>query len=367
MAGMDREPDDLPYDAVLVLSFGGPEGPEDVVPYLENVTRGRGIPRERLAQVGAHYDHFGGVSPINAQNRALVAALEAALLEVGLELPVYWGNRNWHPMIEDTVARMGVDGVRRAITFVTSAYSSYSGCRQYREDLARAQEYAGPGAPVLDRIRQFYDHPAFVGHFVRATRAALDDLASRTDQVVCAAAPLVFTAHSLPVAAADRSGPNGGAYVAQLRETARLVVDGIARETGVTHDWELVFQSRSGRPSDPWLEPDVSDHLTELARDGATSAVLVPIGFVSDHVEVLWDLDVVAAATAADLGLPLGRAATPGDDPAFVAMVRDLVLERVRPGAPREAIGRFGPSPDRCAIDCCLPPSGTVLPAVGSA
>ena len=351
----------MSYDAVLVVSFGGPEGPEDVVPYLERVTRGRAIPRERLVEVGAHYAHFGGVSPINAENRALVAALGEALRAEGPDLPVYWGNRNWHPFLADTLARMREDGVRRVLAFVTSPYSSYSGCRQYREDLAAARAEVGAGAPEIDRIRQFYDHPAFVDCFVRSTVAALERLpeAVRTD------APLVFSAHSLPVAAAEASGPAGGAYLAQLGETARLVAEGVDRAEGRPRPWQLAFQSRSGPPGQPWLEPDVNGVLDVLAAGGAEAAVLVPIGFVADHVEVKWDLDVVAAERAEKIGLVLERAATPGTDPTYVAMVRELVRERTDPSQAREAAGRLGPSWDRCAATCCLPSRGGPAPTVG--
>jgi len=353
----------MAYDAVLVVSFGGPEGPDDVVPFLENVTRGRGIPRERLAEVGAHYAHFAGISPINAENRDLVAALRASLAEGGPDLPVYWGNRNWHPFLADTLATMRDDGVRHALAFVTSAYSSYSGCRQYRENLAAAQLAVGPGAPAIDRIRQFYDHPAFVDCFVRSTLDALRRLPADDRP----AARLVFTAHSLPTAAADTSGPDGrhGAYVAQLREAARLVADRVALEAGRFHPWELVFQSRSGPPSQAWLEPDVDDHLETLVHLGVPAVVVVPIGFVADHLEVVWDLDTVAAEQASQLGLHYERASTPRVDPVFVAMVRDLIRERTDPSAPRGALGRLGPSWDTCDPSCCLPVKGPVLPVVG--
>ncbi len=342
------------YDAVLLVSFGGPEGPDDVVPFLENVTRGRGIPRDRLVEVGAHYDRFGGVSPINAQNRALLAALREAV-----DLPVYWGNRNWAPYLVDALRQMRDDGVGRALAFVTAAYSSYSGCRQYRENLADAVTEVGPGAPVLDKVRHYFDHPGFVAPFVDATVAALDELA-RSAPSAGGGARLVFTTHSIPTASAEGSGPEGGAYVAQHRVTAGLVAAGVAAATGREHAWDLVYQSRSGPPTQPWLEPDVSDHLRQLHDEGVPGVVLVPIGFVSDHMEVIYDLDTVARQSAEELGLPLARAATPGTDPRFVAMVADLVRERVAdvPRGDRAALSPLGPWPDVCAAGCCPNPRG---------
>lgn len=311
----------MTYDAFLLVSFGGPEGPDDVMPFLRNVTRGRGVPEERLAAVAEHYKHFDGVSPINEQNRALLAALTPRL-----DLPVYWGNRNWHPMLTDTVRRMRDDGVRRAVAFVTSAYGSYSSCRQYREDLAHARAAVGD-APEIVKIRHYHDHPGFVTPFADAVRALLTP-----------GARVVFTAHSIPSTMDASSGPDGFRYSTQLRETARLV----AAAAGAP-DWDLVWQSRSGPPSVPWLEPDVNDHLEALAKQGVEAVVAAPIGFVSDHVEVIWDLDHEAAATAARLGLRWARAATPGTDPRFVTMVTDLVEEYVS-----------GALPDvGCPVWCC--------------
>jgi ferrochelatase len=350
---MSSPPDCAPYDALLFLSFGGPEAREDVFPFLENVTRGRGIPRERLAEVGQHYFAFGGVSPINQQCRVLIAAIEADLRAHGVDLPVYWGNRNWEPYLTDTLARMTGDGVRRAVVFVTSAYASYSGCRQYLENLAAARAEVGEPAPVLDKLRHYYNHPGFVRPMVRRTVAALEQLAGD----VQAKAQLVFTTHSIPLAQAEGSGPAGGAYVAQHLEVAGLIADGVRRETGLELAWRLVYQSRSGPPTQPWLEPDVCDHLESLHADGVPGAVMVPIGFISDHMEVRYDLDVEAAARAAELGLPAVRAATVGTDPEFVAMVRELVLERAateRGEQPeRRALGAVGPSHDRCPAGCC--------------
>jgi protoporphyrin/coproporphyrin ferrochelatase len=343
-----------PYDALLLVSFGGPEGPDDVLPFLENVTRGRGIAPERLREVGAHYDHFGGVSPINAQNRALLKAIEADLAAHGVGLPVYWGNRNWAPYLEEALTAMVEDGVQRALCFVTSAYSSYSGCRQYRENLAAAAGSVGERAPRLDKLRTYFDHPGFVEPFVDATLAALTELPEDARD----SAPLVFTTHSIPESGAASSGPDGGAYVAQHLAAAGLVADAVARRTAVEdRRWDLVFQSRSGPPTQPWLEPDVGDHLESLAADGVHAAVMVPIGFVSDHVEVLWDLDHEASARADSVGLCVARAATPGTDPRFVAMVRELALERSSAASPR-ALSDLGPTWDVCQERCCPNPRG---------
>ncbi len=344
------------YDAVLLVSFGGPEGPDDVLPFLQNVTRGRGIPTDRLAEVAEHYQLFGGVSPINAQNTALLSALRKELADQQLDLPVYWGNRNWDPYLADAIGAMARDGVRRALAFVTAAYSSYSGCRQYRENLFDAAQQV-PGAPAIDKIRPYFDHPGFVGPFADATVAALAEL----PHAVRAGARLVFTTHSIPTGQADASGAlpgPGGAYVAQHRAAATLVAERVAREAGERHDWDLVFQSRSGPPSQPWLEPDVGLHLEQLAADCVPAAVLVPIGFVSDHLEVVYDLDTLARQTADLVGLPVARAATPGTDPRFVAMIVDLVRERIegRPVGRRAALSALGPWRDVCVAGCCPNP-----------
>jgi len=323
----------MAYDALLLLSFGGPEGPDDVMPFLENVTRGRQIPPERLAAVATHYQRFGGVSPINACNRALIAALRPTV-----DLPIYWGNRNWRPLLADTMRAMAADGIRHAVCFTTSAYGGYSSCRQYIEDIARARADV-EGAPAVDKLRPFFDHPGFIGPFVDATLAALDRLGE-----VGRGAHLVFTAHSIPLAQATTSD-----YVAQLQEASRLVAARIPGE----HPRALVWQSRSGPPAQPWLEPDVCDHLTALAAEGARAAVVIPIGFVADHLEVIYDLDTVAAAHAASLGLPMARAATPGTAPAFVAMVGSLIAERT--GGPRLGLGTL---PERGCDGCCPPPAG---------
>lgn len=362
-----------PYDALLLLSFGGPEGPDDVVPFLENVTRGRGIPTERLKEVGQHYFLFGGVSPINEQNRVLLQALRADFRENGLELPVYWGNRNWAPYLTDTLREMTKDGRRRIAVLATSAYASYSGCRQYRENLADALATLadeGLEPPRVDKLRHYFNHPGFVRPMAESVLASLADLPEH----VRAGAHLAFTTHSVPLAAADTSGPvedhgEGGAYVAQHLDVARLIADTVREETGVEHPWRLVYQSRSGAPHIPWLEPDICDHLEAVHGAGAPAVVMVPIGFVSDHMEVLYDLDTEATAKAAELGLPVRRSATVGADERFVAAVRDLLLERAateRGGAvERCALGSLGPSHDLCPVGCC--PARTPRPAAAGA
>lgn len=322
------------YDALVLISFGGPEGPDDVIPFLENVTRGRGVPRERLEAVAEHYLHFGGVSPINAQNRALIAALQAEL-----ELPIYWGNRNWTPYLTDTVRQMRDDGVRRALAIVTSAYASYSACRQYQEDIARARESLGEGAPEIDRVRHFFNHPGFIQANVDAVRECLAELPD---------ARLVYTAHSIPIAMARAAGPSGGLYEEQLAEAARLVTAQVGAES-----FDLVWQSRSGSPRVPWLEPDINDHLEKLAAAGVRDVIVSPIGFVSDHMEVVWDLDEEAAQTAERLGMRYRRAASAGTHPAFVAGLRELVQERLDPSCPRLALGSLGSAHDVCPAGCC--------------
>jgi ferrochelatase len=350
------------YDAFLLVSFGGPEGPDDVMPFLENVTRGRGIPPERLASVAEHYYAFGGVSPINQQCRDVLAAVRADFAASGLPLPAYWGNRNWAPYLPDAVRAMANDGVRRAVAFVTSAYSSYSSCRQYLEDIVRARAAVGPDAPQIDKIRRFFNHPGFIEPFADNARAALATLPAE----VRGDAHLVFTAHSVPVAMADSSGPEKGEewgegrrvggrgrYVAELTEAARLIA---GRICGGRHPWSLAYQSRSGPPSQPWLEPDVREYLGELAKSGTRAVVVIPVGFVSDHMEVRHDLDVEAAQAAGSLGLAFARAATPGTSPRFVSMITELVRERLAlPGAvaPPAALGDMGVPTQACPPDCC--------------
>jgi ferrochelatase len=361
------------YDAFLLVSFGGPEAPGDVMPFLRNVTRGRGIPDERLAAVAEHYYAAGGVSPINQQCRDLLGALRADFPAAGLDLPIYWGNRNWDPYLTETVATMAADGVRRAVAFVTSAYSSFSSCRQYLDDLDRARAEVGPAAPRIDKIRRYFNHPGFIEPFAAGARAALEQL----PPPVRDRAPLVFTAHSVPVVMAEASGPppplgapratagTGGRYVAELTEAARLIAE---RIPGQERPWQLVYQSRSGPPSQPWLEPDVVDHLTGVAKEHAPGAVIIPVGFVSDHMEVVHDLDTEAAEAARELGLPLARAATPWYDPRFRELVVDLVRERLedRPAAQRAALGPMGPSTDECPDGCCVFTRPEARPGVGA-
>lgn len=355
------------YDAVLLVSFGGPEGPDEVIPFLENVTRGRGIPRERLEAVGKHYYHFGGVSPINAQNRALVGALHDEFARRGIDLPVYFGNRNWRPLLADTLRTMADDGVSSVLFIVTSCFASYSGCRQYREDVAAAADAAGVAdSMTFAKIRHYFDHPGFVDTMVANTSAALARLPDDGGVRV------LFTTHSIPLSAARTSGPPGwydpdagGAFVTQQRAVAAQIMADVAEGTGRHPTWDLVFQSRSGPPHIPWLEPDIVDALDEAKAGGATGVVIVPIGFVSDHMEVVWDLDTEAAAHAAEIGLPVVRAATVGTAPTFVAGLADLVQERVNdvPPSDRPALTEWGPSYDLCPEGCCANPRGA-RPAV---
>jgi len=327
------------YDALLVLSFGGPEGMDDVMPFLENVTRGRNIPRERLEEVAEHYAHFGGVSPINGQNRTLIEAVERELAEHGIDLPVYFGNRNWHPLLQDTIEMMRADGVRNSLLFVTSAYSSYSSCRQYREDVARALDALREEDMRFDKIRVFYSHPGFVEPMARRVREALD-LLPRDQRD---AAEIIFTAHSIPVSMAK-----GCAYERQLREVSRLVA-GIA---GATR-YQLAWQSRSGPPHVPWLEPDILDELQRLHATGVDDVIVVPIGFISDHLEVLFDLDVEAQNRARELGMSMIRVPTVGTDPVFVAMIRELIEQCLQENPERRFLGELGAGHDVCPVNCC--------------
>lgn len=326
-----------PYDAILVVSFGGPEGPDDVIPFLENVLRGRNVPRERMMEVAEHYYHFGGKSPINDQNRALISALGDLLDREGPRLPVYWGNRNWMPYLSDALRQMRDDGVERALGFFTSAYSSYSGCRQYRENIAAAQKEVGTGAPEVDKLRAFYNHPGFINPFCDNVRRELDSFPNPEH------VSIAFTAHSIPVVMADSSE-----YVVQLQDACNIVASAIGHEK-----WKLVYQSRSGPASQPWLGPDILDHLRSLHAAGDREVVIAPIGFISDHLEVMYDLDTEAAQLANELGMQMRRAPTVGTDTRFIRMIRDLILERMEAGHPRLALGTRGPSHDICAVDCC--------------
>ena len=310
------------YDALLIVSFGGPEKREDVIPFLENVLRGRNVPRERLLAVAEHYYHFDGRSPINDQNRALIDALRSVI-----RLPIYWGNRNWHPLLPDTLAQMANDGIKNALAFVTSAYSSYSSCRQYRQNISDAQAAVGPTAPRVEKLRVFYDHPLFIEANVDQIRVALHQFEDPSS------VNLVFTAHSIPESMAVNCD-----YAAQLAEAGGLIVHALGIK-----GWQLVYQSRSGSPSQPWLGPDVTDHLRTLHSEGVRSVVIAPIGFVSDHMEVVYDLDVQARAVANELGMTMVRAATAGTHPAFVKMIRELMVERIENRVPENI----------CAPDCC--------------
>ena len=336
------------YDAILVVSFGGPEGHDDVIPFLENVLRGRNVPRERMLAVAEHYYHFDGKSPINQQTRELIAALRDELAQHGPKLPVYWGNRNWHPMLADTLRQMKNDGVKRALAFVTSAYSSYSGCRQYREDIARAQAEVGEGAPQIDKLRAFFNHPGFLEATEDRLREALARIPANAQHNV----QIVYVAHSIPTSMANTSD-----YVKQLDEVRRLA----SKAIGVTND-ALVYQSRSGAPGQPWLEPDILDYLREVKEKNLASAVVIaPISFISDHMEVLYDLDIEARQLCESLGLPMARAKTVGIHPKFIAMIRELIVERTV-GGERRALGSFGPRRDVCAEDCCPAPQRPVRP-----
>ena len=337
------------YDAILVVSFGGPERREDVLPFLENVLRGRNVPRERMLEVAEHYYHFDGVSPLNQQVRDLIAALRTELDAHGITLPIYWGNRNWHPMLVDTLRQMGDAGVQQALGLVTAAYSSYSSCRQYREDVIRAQEAVGPTAPQVAKVRVFYNHPLFIAASADRVAAALAEFSdARRDAVHVA-----FTAHSIPRSMADQSD-----YEKQLLETCRLVAEQVAIPP---ERWKLVYQSRSGRPQDPWLEPDIGDHLQTLHADGVREVVIMPVGFLSDHMEVLFDLDEEAREECRELQIQMVRAGTVGTHPLFIRMWRELIEERlqgVQGGVPdRPAVGQFGPSHDVCPVNCCPAPA----------
>jgi ferrochelatase len=330
------------FDALLVLSFGGPERPEDVMPFLDNVTRGRGIPQERLLEVAQNYYRLGGVSPINEQCRTLIAALREEFDTHGLKLPIYWGNRNWHPFLEETMRRMSADGVRRALVFVTSAYASYSACRQYLEDLENAKATVGGETPSFERL----PHYCLLPGFIEPLTERVSDAFAQVSEERRAGTKLLFTAHSIPLAMSQTSN-----YLGQLSDVARRVAEGIRHP-----EYRLVFQSRSGPPHQPWLEPDVRDALREEARAGVKDVVVAPIGFISDHMEIKFDLDTQARELAESLGLNMVRAATVGTHPKFVAMIRELVEQRLS--------GASGPCPWPCTETCCPVPAHAGRPTV---
>ena len=375
--GPEHVEEPVAYDAILLASFGGPEGQDDVIPFLKNVTRGRGIPEERLEVVAHHYRAFGGISPINEQNRELKAALEAELAKRGIDLPVLWGNRNWDPYLRDALTEANERGFTKLLAVGTSAYSSYSGCRQYREDYAIALEETGLGDVLqIDKVRQFFDHPGFVEPFIEGVKKGLMDVAAQG--IAPEQTHILFSTHSIPSSDAERSGPPArefgpeGAYAAQHRAVAEVVIaaltpsalagsvgagvaQSLARSPQAPPRWDLVFQSRSGPPTQPWLEPDVNDRITELAVQGIKAVVIVPLGFISDHMEVKWDLDTEAMETAEHNGIFAVRVPTPGVHPAFVSGIVDLVLERRdgTPAADRPALTALGPWYDVCRTGCC--------------
>jgi protoporphyrin/coproporphyrin ferrochelatase len=332
------------YDALLLVSFGGPEGPDDVMPFLENVVRGKNVPRERLTEVARHYEPFDGVSPINGQNRALLAALVAELNANGPPLPVYWGNLHWHPLLTDAVAQMAEDGVERALVFATSSFGSYPGCRQYIDDIALARQAVGPVAPQIDKLRLFYNHPGFIEPMAERVAAAWSEIPpERREQSL-----LLLTAHSLPTALAERSP-----YGHQVREACRLVVETLAALHSASPSWELVFQSRSGPPSQPWLGPDIRGRIRQLPATGFADIVVAPIGFLLENMEVVYDLDVEVAALCDELGINMVRANVVANHPRVVRMIRELIVERLDPASPRLALGSDGPWPDDCPAACC--------------
>lgn len=330
---------DQPFDALFLVSFGGPEGPEDVMPFLENVLRGKNVPQERMLEVAEHYHHFDGISPINEQNRHLMEAIRQDLRKHNVDLPIYWGNRNWHPLIPDALEEMKRDGIRKALAFFTSAYSCYSGCRQYRENIIHAQKEID-GAPEVHKLRMFFNHPLYVEASADRIREAFSKVQAEQQPTT----HFVFTAHSIPISMAD-----GCKYSTQLKEACRLIME----EVG-DFSWDLVYQSRSGPPSQPWLEPDVCDFLEDLGQRGVKDVVIMPVGFVSDHMEVLFDLDTEAKEKCDELGIRMQRAHAVGTHPSFIAMIRHLILERTE-GAEKLAIGQMPPNHDVCPVDCCLP------------
>ena len=334
--------EDTPYDSVLVVSFGGPEAPDEVLPFLENVLRGRNVPKQRMLEVAEHYQAFGGKSPINDQNRALIAALTAEFNTYGLQLPIYWGNRNWHPLLAEAIEKMRDDGCRKSLAFFTSAYSSYSGCRQYRENILEACASVGTESPVIHKLRAFYNHPGFISPMIEQVRAAINEVPESERERL----KVFYTAHSIPSSMAA-----GCDYVIQLQEACRLVSAGVGLAA-----YDLVYQSRSGPPTQPWLEPDICDAISAAhSSEKIKYAVIVPIGFVSDHMEVLFDLDTEARQLCETLGIQCIRSGTVGTHPKFVSMIRKLILERTA-GSEREALGSLEPRADFCPENCCPPP-----------
>ena len=329
------------YEAILIVSFGGPEGMDDVMPFLENVLKGRNVPRERMIEVSHHYKQFNGISPLNEQNRQLIHALRIELENSAIELPVYWGNRNWLPLLPDTLRIMAADGVRKSLAFFTSAYSSYSGCRQYRENIEEARKIVGSTAPRVDKLRVFYNHP----NFIEANCERILKAADHVDAERRSSAFLIFTAHSLPQSMATCC-----AYVNQLEETSRLIANKLK-----WYNWRLVYQSRSGPPNQPWLEPDVCETISELNKQGIRDIIIAPIGFVSDHMEILFDLDTEARELCGELGITMQLANTVGTHPLFISMIRELIQERLSNNVERPALGQYGPSHDFCSENCCLP------------
>jgi ferrochelatase len=343
---------DLPFDALLVVSFGGPDGPDDVMPFLENVLRGKNVPRERMMEVSEHYMHFGGKSPINDQNLALIDAIKKELAAHDIDLPVYFGNRNWHPMFADTLEQMKNDGVKNSLAFFTSIFSCYSGCRQYRENIAEAQKQIGEGAPQVHKLRMSFNHPLYIEASADQVQKALDQIpADRRGD-----ARIVFTAHSIPLSMAE-----GCKYTTQLKEASRLIAESIGE-----NPWDLVYQSRSGPPSQPWLDPDICDHIQALHDAGhKEDLIIMPVGFVSDHMEVLFDLDTEAMDLCKELGINMVRAGSVGIHSAFVSMIRELILERTS-GAEKRAIGNMPANWDVCPQDCCTYTPRRPRPATSS-
>ncbi len=329
-----------PYDSFLLVSFGGPEGPDDVMPFLENVLRGKNVPRERMLEVAEHYKHFGGVSPINEHNRQLLDAIHTEFSSAGIDLPIYWGNRNWDPLLPDTLRQMRDDGRKRALAFFTSMFSCYSGCRQYRENIIAAQAEVGEGAPIVEKVRMGFNHPGFIDAMATNLRQCVESLNAEPSTV-----PVLFTAHSIPLSMSDNCD-----YVKQLNDASGLIAAAAGCE-----NWRLVFQSRSGPPQQPWLEPDVCDAISAWDdQEKLSQLVIVPVGFISDHMEVMFDLDEEADTLCKERGIGMARAATAGTHTSFVSMIRELVEERLGKTSDRRALGKLGPWHDVCPQDCCL-------------